>query len=306
MIRRNLLIHSFVAVAMTVMAAAGTTTTHPTLSAEEIVKKNVAARGGLQAWRAIQTLSMSGKMQAGGNNRPVLPVPGTAGGAKVAPPRPTAQAELPFVLDLKRPLKMRVELQFAGKTALQVYDGTNGWKLRPFLNRNDVEPYTAEEAKAALTQSELDGELVDYQAKGTKIELAGMEKIEDKDTYNLKLTLKNGQEKHVWVDADTFLEARVEGTPRRLDGTIHPVYVYYRDYRQVHDVKVPFTLETKVQFSKPVAGSTQISEKITIDSVEVNPKLDESLFTKPQLNAAPSASQAHASIQQAPTTTRLQ
>jgi hypothetical protein len=40
-------------------------------------------------------------------------------------------------MKLKRPGKMRIELQFNGKTALQVYDGSNGWKLRPFLKSED-------------------------------------------------------------------------------------------------------------------------------------------------------------------------
>ena len=39
------------------------------LSAAEIADKNVAARGGLQAWRAVQTMSLAGQLGAGGNQR---------------------------------------------------------------------------------------------------------------------------------------------------------------------------------------------------------------------------------------------
>ena len=116
-------------------------------------------------------------------------------------------------MELKRPRKMRFELQFNGQTAVQVFDGANGWKLRPFLNRRVVEPFTTEEMKAASLQPDLGGPLVDYAAKGTHIELAGMEKVEDRDTYKLKLTLKNGQAVHVWIDAQTFLESKIEGQP---------------------------------------------------------------------------------------------
>src|SRR6202045_299483 len=106
-------------------------------------------------------------------------------------------------MELQRPRKMRFEMQFNGQTALQVFDGASGWKLRPFLNRRVVEPYTTDEAKAAVMQPELDGFLVDYAAKGTKIELVGMEKVEDRDTYKLKLTMKSGQTIHEWIDART-------------------------------------------------------------------------------------------------------
>ena len=60
-------------------------------------------------------------------------------------------------------------------------------------------------------QGDLDGPLVDYAAKGTRIELAGMEKVEGRDTYKLKLTMKNGAALHVWIDAETFPEAKIEG-----------------------------------------------------------------------------------------------
>src|SRR6267378_3573287 len=141
----------FAVLAVSLAAAADTQT--PSLSATEIADKNVAARGGLQAWRAVETLLMKGKMDAGGNNRSTLPMPGRKAGAALPPPRPAEQAQLPFVMELKRPRKTRLELEFNGQTAVQVFDGTNGWKLRPFLNRHELEPYTPEEMKATALQS---------------------------------------------------------------------------------------------------------------------------------------------------------
>ena len=259
------------------------------LSADAIVGKNVAARGGLQAWRGVQTLSMEGKMGVGGNQRAVLPTPSPIPGHTITqqmlPQRPVDEVQLPFVMELKRPRKMRMELVFRGQTAVQVFDGTNGWKLRPFLNRNDVEPYTSDEMKKAALQSELDGPLVDYAAKGTKIELEGTESVEGRDNYKLKLTLKSGNSMHVWVDAQTFLETKMEGQPRVLDGISHPVEVYYRDYRPVSGLQIPYVLETKVlpvnQPGLKVRQTPVPVERINLDKVEVNPKLDETLFTKP-------------------------
>jgi hypothetical protein len=193
-------------------------------------------------------------------------------------------------MELKRPRKMRFELQFGGQTAVQVFDGANGWKLRPFLNRRVVEPFTTDEIKVASMQADLDGFLIDFAAKGTQVELAGMEKVEDRDTYKLKLTTKNGQAFHVWIDANTFLEAKIEGQPRRLDGTDHPVEVYYRDYRPVSGLQIPYVLETKVlPVAKTALGlkDTPVPvEKIMIDKVVVNPPFDESLFSKPDAGVA--------------------
>jgi outer membrane lipoprotein-sorting protein len=261
--------------ALSLVVAADTPRTSVNLTAAQIVDKNVAARGGLQAWRAVQALEMSGKMDAGGNRRSTLPVPGVRTGSNMPPPRPAEPVQLPFVMDMKRPRKMRVEIQFNGQTALQVYDGTNGWKLRPFLNRHEVEKFTPEELRAASAQSDLDGPLIDFAAKGSKVELEGMEKVDGRDAYNLKVTDKSGHVRHVWVDAESFLDIKIEGTPRRLDGKYHPVAVYLRDYKTVNGLVMPYLLETAVEGVKE-------KERIQIEKIVLNPKLDDATFAMPR------------------------
>src|SRR5947209_13025031 len=181
MFRKTLAVCVFLSLAFSRALGADTAPPRAKLSAAEIVNKSVAAQGGLQAWRAVQSIVMKGKMDAGGNNRPTLPVPGKRASRQMPPPRPADQVQLPFVMELKRPRKVRVEVQFNGQTALQVFDGRDGWKVRPFLNRRDVEPFTAEETKSASMQAELDGYLVDYAVKGTKVAVVGMEKVDERD-----------------------------------------------------------------------------------------------------------------------------
>jgi hypothetical protein len=295
MFRKTLTILLSLSFALSLNAAPGTSPTVPKLSAAEIVEKNVAARGGLQAWRGVQTMTLTGKLGAGGNQRATLSVPvpeaQPKGQRAILPHRPIEEVQLPFVMEMKRPGKVRFELQFNNQTAIQVFDGVQGWKLRPFLNRREVELYSPEEIKIASRQGELDGFLIDYAAKGTRVELDGIEKVEGRDTYKLMLTLKSGDVTHLWVDAQTFFETKVEGQPRRLDGTYHPVEVYYRDYRTVGGLQIPFVLETRVlPVTKTATGfrDTPVpAEKILVDKVTVNPKLDDSLFSKPEIQTAP-------------------
>ncbi len=256
------------------------------LTAAQIVEKYAAARGGLQAWRAVQTMSWTGKMDAGGgSNDPSRRVArgrmGRAGKTEMTDNKgaemkgeANKQAQLPFMLEMKRPRKSRVEIEFAGKTAVQVYDGMNGWKLRPYLNRNDVEPFTAEEAKSEAGKGDLDGPLVDYAAKGTKVELEGVDPVEGHDAYKLKLTTKSGNVQHIWIDAQSFLDVKVEGVPRRMDGRMRNVWIYQRDFRSVQGLMIPFVLETAVE-------GYQETHKMIIEKVAVNPKLDDALFAKP-------------------------
>jgi len=287
--RKLMVLGSILAVAAPMLGAA--TTPQTNLSASQIVEKNIAARGGLQAWRAVQTLSEQGKMGAGGNQRATLQVPEPNKEAKApGQMRRKEEVELPFAMDLERPHRSRFEIKFKGQTAVQVYDGSNGWKLRPFLNRLEVEPYSPEELKLASMESGLGGPLIDYAANGTRIELDGNEKVEDRDCYRLKLTMSDGRTIHDWIDAQSFLEAKIEGQPRKLDGNLHPVEVYYRDYRPVSGIQIPFVLETKVL---PVGTTTHgfkdppvPDERITIEKVVVNPKLDASRFSKPTVTVA--------------------
>jgi hypothetical protein len=264
----------------------------PSLTAQQIVEKHVAARGGLQAWRAVQTMSWSGNMEAGVGDSvarsknwvahswaarksgtshtkgPEEPAKGTA-------PKPEAtQVQLPFVMDVKRPGMSRVELEFAGKTAIQVFDGKKGWMVRPYLNRDNWEPFSAEQTGSQVGKWDIDGPLFDYAAKGTKVALEGVDKVDGQDAYRLKLTLKDGKVQHVWIDAHSFLDVKVEGAPRRMDGRSHMVYVYQRDFRPVQGVLVPFALET-------VVDGYPDTHKMVIEKVGMNPKLDDALFTKP-------------------------
>ena len=277
MSRKTAIVGSLLALSISFAFATDAPSTAAKLTAEQVVEKNIAARGGLQGWRAVQTLSMSGKMDAGGNEQSTssLRVPGAVASSAVPKQRLAEQAQLPFRMELKRSRKSRMELDFHGQTSVQVYDGTNGWMLRLFLNRHQVEPYTADQLKVASRQADLDGPLVDYAAKGTKVEMEGIEQVAGKDNYRLKLTFKNGESQKLWVNAQTFLETKIEGSPRRLDGKMHTVEVYYRDFKPVNGLMMPYLMETVTQGVKQ-------TEKIEMEKIAVNPKLDDSRFAKLQ------------------------
>ena len=241
------------------------------LTVDQIIEKNIAARGGLKAWRDVRTMTVTGKMDAGSKKN----------------------VQLPFVMKLKRPRMSRLEIEFAGKAALQIYDGTNGWKVRPFLGRNEVEPYTALESHTAAEEPGLDGFLIDHEAKGIKVDLVGSDAVEGHDAYKLKVSIADGQARHLWVDAQSFLEVKVEGIPRRLDGKMHTVETYYRNYASISGLMIPFLLET-------VVDKVQPTRKTNIETVVLNPKLEDSAFAKPDLPVTNLVATAQHSIASAP------
>lgn len=265
MIRFFILVASLIPLAASAAVTSADVTPAGKLTATQIIDRNVAARGGQKAWRAVSTLTMSGKLDAGGKKN----------------------SELPFTMQMKRPHKSRLEIRFQDQTAVQVYDGTQGWKVRPFLGRDEVESFTPVEAKAASAWEELDGPLVDYVNKGTKVALQGTESVEGHKAYKLKLTMKGGEERHLWVDAASFLELKIDGQPRKLDGKLRHVAVYYRDYKTEHGLTVPHVFETVVEGVKqPYKPYKMHIERLTVDQ-----PMDDALFAKPQLAMIKSSSQ---------------
>jgi outer membrane lipoprotein-sorting protein len=262
----------------------------PPVGASQLVEKNVAARGGLAAWQSIKSISFTGSLDAG----KVRPDDGlnpasterliekTTRSSKIGqapeqtlqPVDPGKLVTLPYTLILQRPNKQRIEIKFKDETLVQTYDGEHGWKLQPYLNRGGALPFSKDEMKTAKDFPSLDGPLIDYAAKGTKISADGTELVDSRPAYRLKLTLKDGSVRRIWLDAGTFLDVQVDGT-RRLNGHDVTTYTAQRDFRTVSGVQVPYEMETRT------AGLTD-REKIRVDKVAVNPVLDASLFAKPQ------------------------
>lgn len=273
------------AAALLVVAAGWRWTTAAERAAQPIVARNVAARGGLEAWRAVKSLSLSGTLDAGtprdplklarAYQRSLSQLKAEARLAAAHPERVPAekQLQLPFVMELKRPRMSRVEVTFRGQTAVQVFDGTRGWKLRPYLGRRQVEPFTGDELRLASQQAELDGLLVDAASKHETISLLGKEKVDGRDAYKLEVKARDGVVRHVWVDAETFLDVKLDGT-RRLDGKDRTVWTRFRDFRPVDGLLVPHLLETGVEGVHAV-------EKIQVEHVALNPPLRDDLFTRP-------------------------
>lgn len=277
------------ACAASALAAAESRPAAAGLSVAQIAERYAAARGGLAAWRAVQTLSVSGKLDAGTGDSlarsQIVARQGVgasikraerAAAAESAKKSAAQQVQLPFRLEEKRPHKSRLEIDFGGRTAVQIYDGERGWKFRPYLNRDDVEPFTAEEAKAEGGKADLEGPLMDYAAKGTQLALEGTESVDAHDAYRLRLTMKNGDVQHVWIDARSFLDVKVEGVPRRMDGKMHKVFIYQRDFRSVKGLVVPYQYVTTVEGYPGTHG-------MLVESVSVNPPLDDARFTKQQI-----------------------
>lgn len=218
---------------------------------DELIAKNVAARGGMEKLKAVKTMRLTGKMTMG---------PGM---------------EAPFVLELKRPKNMRMEFTLQGMTGVQAFDGTTAWMVMPFMGKKDPEVIPPEEAKDAAEQADFDGPLVDYAQKGYQVGFMGKDKVEGTDAYKLKVTLKSGDIRYVYLDGEYFLEIKTEGT-RTVRGSEGEFETSMGDYKEVQGLMIPHSMESG-------AKGSPMKQKITIEKVEVNPALEDSRFKMPEV-----------------------
>ncbi|CAE6804314.1 hypothetical protein R75461_05342 [Paraburkholderia nemoris] len=240
------------------------------LSPDQIVEKNAAARGGLDAWRKIQTMVWVGHVDSAN----------------------TPAEELPFVLALKRPNMTRFEITVLNRRAVRMFNGKQGWKVSPSATGSgEARPYTMDELRSAHDEQVIDGLLIDHQAKGVDVALEGIEKVDGHEAYRLGVKLPSGVTRHVWVDAQSFLDVKYDRAARGPRGPI-TVEVKYSNYKDVEGLQIPFTIESGVV----AAGK---SDKLTIDKVSLNPPLDDGMFARPasqgwhssvSINAEPSPS----------------
>jgi outer membrane lipoprotein-sorting protein len=232
----------------------------PAQTLDEIVKKAIDARGGIEKIKAVQSERITGRISFAQG------IEGT------------------LILELKRPHKLYSEISVEGQKVLRVYDGKSaGWTVNPFIENKGVAEMSAEELKGMPDESDGDGPLVDYKAKGSKVELVGKEDAEGKPVYRLKITSKSGEVRSYLIDGATFLTTKWEGM-RKVGDQDLPWECTLSDYREVEGLKFPF----KIDQGSP---GTEYRQTLMVEKVEINPKLDESHFGKP---VAPEASSATA------------
>ena len=218
-------------------------------TADEIIAKNIQARGGLEKIKAVKSMKMIGRTTVG---------PG---------------AEAPLTVEIKRPNKMRLDVTFQGMTLTQSYDGKKGWVINPFEGSKNPEPMSPEDLKESEEQADIDGPLVDWKAKGHSVELIGKEKVEGTDAYKLKLTLKTGTVRYIFIDADSYLAIRNE-EKRTIRGTETETEQTIGDYKKVRGMLIPHFFESGAK------GHPE-KQKITIEMIQLDATIADDRFEMP-------------------------
>src|ERR1700722_2663279 len=218
-------------------------------TADDLVNKNIEAKGGMDKIKAANTRRMTGKMIGGG----IVAAVGQ---------------------ENMRPNLVRETFTLQGMTIVQAYDGSTGWQIQPFGGRKDPELMGEDDMRDLLIDSDFDGALVAYKAKGNIIEYLGHDTIDGDDAFRLKVTLKNGDIVYYYLDPDTYLEIRKD-TQEFIRGSVRENTIDLGSYKSVAGVMYPFSIASGPK-NNPGA------QAMTIDKIEVNVAFQESDFALPE------------------------
>ena len=220
-------------------------------TADEIIAKYIQKIGGMEKMQAIKTTRSTAKFIGGGGFEAVI------------------------VSESKRPNLVRQEFSLQGLSQILAYDGKNGWKIDPFAGKKDAESLGEEELKQIVEDSDFDGPLVNYAAKGNKVEFVGKEEYEGSDVFKLKVTLANGTVKYYFLDTDYYVPIKIE-TKQINRGTEFEFETVLGDYKEVGGVYFPFSAESGPKGS-------QDKSSVNIEKIEINLPLDDSRFAMPKM-----------------------
>jgi len=219
-------------------------------TADEVIAKNIEARGGLEVIKAIKSSRAQGTMTMG-------------------------PMQMPFTVETKRPNAMRIDFSFQGMQATQAYDGSNGWQIMPMMGKLDAEPMAGDELKQFKDQADVDGPLVDYQSKGHKVEFLGLADVDGTAAYKLKVIRKDGGEEINYIDTEYFLaiktESKIKIQGQEVQGT-----AILGDYKEVAGTMIPHSV-TNVM-TGPMG---EMKQEMLITKIDTNVEVAADRFTQP-------------------------
>jgi hypothetical protein len=226
-------------------------------TADDLVAKNLAARGGAEKLAAIQSYVTKGEMREPGDFK-------------------LAYTETKMRLNGGTDAyAVRIDAAIQGLTLIQAYDGKSGWRINPFEGRKDAELIGADDARALADEALIDGALLSATAKGSKVEYLGREDIDGTQAYKLRVSQTDGTVFTYYLDPDVFLEIRIIEN-RTIRGAEQETETDLGDYERVGGVYFPFSIA-----SGPKNSADSDKQVITIASGEANVSVPSGLFAMP-------------------------
>jgi outer membrane lipoprotein-sorting protein len=190
--------------------------------------------------------------------------------------------EIPIELIQMKGGKQMQIINFQGQSIkAQVFDGEVGWGINMMSQqpeKNDQE--TTDNLK--LENNDFPDPFMDYKSKGYRAELIGMETIDGTETLKVKLTkepktIEGKKEDDItfyFFDTENYVPIAIQTEVKQGPGKGMIMEITMSDYQEVDGLYFPFS-QTQGMKGQP-------STPLIIESIELNPSIDEKEFKFPE------------------------
>ncbi len=219
---------------------------------DEVIQKNIEARGGVENWQAVKSLKMEGTYTS-------------------------FSTPHPFTIHRKRPGFYRFEHFLSSKPVTCTFDGESAWWINPWYGETDATSIPAPDSLVTLREKEFDNVFWNYREKDIAVELLEKGDVDGQECYKLKVTHQNNVEETWYIDSASFLEIKMEGETYDFGRKVNLV-MYFDDFRETGGVLMPYYVEQEFGTRHRV---------FEINAITTNPNIEDSIFTMPVTQAAP-------------------
>ena len=199
---------------------------------DEIVDKYITALGGKEKMLSLKTLKITGtNLNAQGN-------------------------KVDVVQTHKHMVALRIDRDRSGTKSFTIATGKKGWVTG--FGETIPRDMDDDQLKTAQARLDIQGALINYKEKGTKIELAGSETTEGIDCFNLKVTYESGVVMNFYIDSKTYRISKIS----RVDN-----FTLFLNYKQNED-----------GYWFAYTNKQSNGAELTISTIETNIPVDDKIF----------------------------
>lgn len=229
------------------------TTNAQKASLDEIISSYLENIGGVEAWKAVKSMKVTGKSSMQGMEFPVERIAAA-------------------------PASFRMNINIMGKTMVQAFDGETAWMINPMQGPGKAQKMDEDMTKE-FAKEKFEDAFIDYKEKGHTVTLEGKEEIDGTEAYKVKMVKEDGNESIYFFDMEDMVPICIRTFANSGPMKGQAVDTFVSDYQEVDGLYMPFSMEQKV------GGQTVM--QMTTEEIELNVELEENLFSMPAAVEAP-------------------
>lgn len=227
---------------LSVVAAMALSVSALSQTADEVIDKHYEVIGGKDNWRKVTSTKMEATVSTQG-------------------------MDIPITVYQVHNKAMKQEINVMNMVGYVIMTTEGGWNFLPFMGQTAPEPMTADDLEVGKEALDIQGELLDYKAKGHSVELLGKEDVDGTECHKLKLTRKSGRAMTFLIDTKTNYIIRtvtkVKANGQEVDQTQN-----FSNYQKLpFGIVVPMSME-----------NSGLPAPLVIAKMEVNPTIEASVF----------------------------